>query len=144
MPTSAHQKCNEVLGQLHAKRLDATRIGVVGRQSCCSVIVQLKWTSGIYHAACHAVVLDGEAATDILESLYKGAFFTLQTLQYVRSGEYPHTKSELAKQLEGNEARILEVNRDWDTNRPSNEAEMRELTDLILGWAEGIICSSCK
>ena len=100
--------------------------------------------SGIYHAACHAVVFDGEAATDILESLYKGAFFTLQALQYVRTGEYPHTKSELAKQLEGDEARILEVNRDWDTNRPSNEAEMRELTDLILGWAEGIICSSCK
>ena len=89
-------------------------------------------------------MFDGEAATDILESLYKGAFFTLQALQYVRTGEYPHTKSELAKQLEGDEARILEVNRDWDTNRPSNEAEMRELTDLILGWAEGIICPSCK
>ena len=50
--------------------------------------------SGIYHATCHAVVFDGEAATDILESLYKGAFFTLQALQYVRTGEYPHTKSE--------------------------------------------------
>ena len=34
-------------------------------------------TSGIYHAACHAVVFDGDAAIDILESLYKGAFFTL-------------------------------------------------------------------
>jgi hypothetical protein len=72
------------------------------------------------------------------------SFFTLQALQYVRTGEYPYTKSELAKQLEGDEARILEVNRDWDTYRPSNEAVMRELIDLILGWAEGIICSSCK
>lgn len=29
--------------------------------------------SGIYHAACHAYVFDGEAADDILESLFKGA-----------------------------------------------------------------------
>lgn len=53
-------------------------------------------------------MFDGEAAVDILRSLYKSAFFTLQALQFARTGEYPHTKSELAKLLEGDEARILE------------------------------------
>ena len=100
--------------------------------------------SGIYHAACHALVFDGEEAVHILASLYKGAFFTLQALQFARTGEYPHTKSELAKLLDGGEARILEINRDWDRRCPSNDAEMGELTDLILGWAEGVIRSNCE
>ena len=72
------------------------------------------------------------------------AFFTLQALQYARTGEYPHTKFELARLLEGDEACILEINRDWDRRCPSNDAEMRELTDLILGWTEGVIRSNCE
>ena len=98
--------------------------------------------SGIYHSACHAIVFDGEAAIDILESLFKSAFFTLQALHYARTGEYPHTKSELAMFLEGDEACILEINCNWDKHHPSNEAEMRELVDLILGWAKDVICSA--
>ena len=52
--------------------------------------------SGIYHAACHAFVFDGEAVDDILESLFKGAFFTLQALHFLRTETYPRTKAELA------------------------------------------------
>ena len=57
--------------------------------------------SGIYHAACHAYVFDGDAADDVLKSLFKGAFFTLQALQFARTGVYPHSKAELADKLEG-------------------------------------------
>ena len=35
-----------------------------------------------------------------------------------RTGAYPRTKAELAAQLEGDEARILEVGRDWQAHRP--------------------------
>ena len=95
--------------------------------------------SGIYHAACHAYVFDGDAADDALESLSKGAFFTLQALQFARTGVYPHTKAELADQLEGDEAHILEVGRDWQMHRPKDDDERRELVDLLLRWAEDVM-----
>lgn len=95
--------------------------------------------SGIYHATCHACVFDGDTADGILESLFKGAFFTLQALQFARTGAYPRTKAELATQLEGDEARILEVGRDWQAHRPKDDVERRELVDLLLRWSEGVI-----
>lgn len=95
--------------------------------------------SGIYHAACHAYVFDGDTADGILESLFKGAFFALQALQFARTGAYPRTKAELAAQLEGDEARILEAGRDWQTRRPKDDIERRELVDLLLRWSEGVI-----
>lgn len=88
--------------------------------------------SGIYHAACHAYVFDGEAADDILESLFKGAFFTLQALQFARTGFYPRTKAELANQLDGDEARILEIGRDWQVYPPSDDGRRKQLIDLLL------------
>lgn len=93
--------------------------------------------SGIYHAACHAFVFDSDAVDDILESLFKGAFFALQALQFARTGSYPHTKAELANQLDGDEARILDVARDWQAYRPSDDAERKRLIDLLLRWSEG-------
>lgn len=95
--------------------------------------------SGIYHAACHAFVFDGAAASEILESLFKGAFFTLQALQFVRTGVYPPTKAELVSQLEGDEARILEIGRNWQKHQPINDDQQRELVNLLLRWSEGII-----
>lgn len=95
--------------------------------------------SGIYHATCHAYVFDSDAADSILESLFKGAFFSLQALQFARTGAYPRTKAELAAQLESDEARILEVGRDWQAHRPKDDVERRELVDLILRWSEGVI-----
>lgn len=95
--------------------------------------------SGIYHTTCHACVFDGDTADGILESLFKGAFFTLQALQFARTGAYPRTKAELAAQLEGDEARILEVGRDWQAHRPKDDVERRELVGLLLRWSEGVI-----
>ena len=95
--------------------------------------------SGIYHATCHACVFDGDTADGILESLFKGAFFTLQALQFARTGVYPRTKAALADELEGDEARILEVGRDWQAHRPKDDVERRELVGLLLRWSEGVI-----
>lgn len=95
--------------------------------------------SGIYHATCHAYVFDGDAADGILKSLFKGAFFSLQALQFARTGAYPRTKTDLAAQLEGDEARILEVGRDWQTHCPKDDVERRELVELLLRWSEGVI-----
>lgn len=95
--------------------------------------------SGIYHAACHAFVFDGDAVDDILESLFKGASFALQALQFARTGFYPRTKAELANQLDGDEARILRIGRDWQVCRPSDDGGRKQLIDLLLRWSEGVL-----
>ena len=95
--------------------------------------------SGIYHAVCHASVFDGDAVDGILEALFKGAFFTLQALQFARTGVYPRTKAALADELEGDEARILAIGRDWSVFRPADVAARRDLVDLLLRWSEGVL-----
>lgn len=95
--------------------------------------------SGIYHAACHACVFDGDSADGILESLFKGAFFALQALQFARTGAYPRAKAELACLLDGDDARILAIGRDWDSHRPANDDDRRDLVDLLLRWSEGVV-----
>lgn len=95
--------------------------------------------SGVYHAACHAYVFDGDAADEIIASLFKGAFFTLQALQFARTGAYPRTKAELAQQLEGDEARILAIGRDRPAHRPADDAERRDLVDTLLRWSERVV-----
>lgn len=97
--------------------------------------------SGIYHAVCHALVFDGEAADDILGSLFKGAFFVLQASWFARTGVYPSTKAELAGLLEGDEARILEIGRNWEACRPSCEGERKDLAGLLLRWSGDMIVS---
>lgn len=86
-------------------------------------------------------MFDGNVASDILESLFKGAFFTLQALQFARTGTYPHTKAELERQLEGDEARILEIGRNWQEHQPANDDQQRELVNLLLRWSEQILLS---
>lgn len=95
--------------------------------------------SGVYHAVCHALAFDGPAADGILASLCKGAFFTLQARQFARTGVYPRTKAELARLLDGDEARILEIGRDWDAARPADDAERAALADLLLRWSRQVI-----
>lgn len=63
----------------------------------------------------------------------------MQALHFARTGEYPHTKSELSRVLEGNEARILDISRNWETHRPKSKAEQDELADLLLNWSEAIM-----
>ena len=95
--------------------------------------------SGIYHAACHAYVFDSDEVDGVLESLFKGAFFVLQALQFARTGEYPSTKAKLATQLEGEEAFILEIAHNWEKYRPNDHIQRREVVNLLLHWAEKTI-----
>lgn len=123
--------------------------------------------SGIYHAACHAAIFDG-GADEILRSLFKGAFFTMQAIHFARTGVYPRSKAELARILKreseteatnrseettpdtnpaarptrreiATDARILAIGRDWEAHRPATNLERQELTDLLLAWAGGIV-----
>lgn len=95
--------------------------------------------SGIYHATCHASVFSNNAMNDVLKSLFKNAFFTLQALQFVRTGVYVRTKAELASQLKDDELYILEIGCDWQAHCPTNPAEQRAIVDLLLRWSEGVL-----
>ena len=95
--------------------------------------------SGIYHAACHALVFDGKMAPGILAQLYKNAFFVLQALQFAKTGVYPHTKAELSKLLDGDTALVLETTRNWKMGCMSDEAET---VDLLVRWARGVMSFS--
>lgn len=75
----------------------------------------------------------------LLDSLCKGTFFILQVLHFARTDEYPHTKSELSRVLEGNKAYILGVNRNWETHRPESKTEQDALANLLLNWSEAIM-----
>ena len=97
--------------------------------------------SGIYHAACHALVFDGEGAVDALEPLFKGTFFVLQALQFARTGSYPRTKAEAAEFLDGDDALILEIGCEWENHRPSDETGLAEHIDLLIRWAGDVMCS---
>lgn len=97
--------------------------------------------SGVYHAACHAYVFDGEAVDDILGSLFKGAFFTLQALEFARTGRYFASKAELAERLEGDDACVLQIGRAWPDLHPSCDDERRGLVDLLLRWSKGVIAN---
>lgn len=70
---------------------------------------------------------------------YKGASFALQALQFAREGFYPRTKADLANQLDGDEARILRIGRDWQVCRPSDDVGRKQLIDLLLRWSEGAL-----
>ena len=87
--------------------------------------------SGIYHAACRTLAFDWAEALAILEQLFKGAFFVLQALQFARTGAYPRTKAELSEHLEGEEALVLEVGRNWETHILSDDAELAGLAALL-------------
>ena len=99
--------------------------------------------SGVYHGACHSYVFDGEAADAILGALFKGSFFTLQALHFARTGSYPCDKASLAPLLEGDEARILDIARTWESHRPQTDDERLALVDLLLRWSGAIISESC-
>ncbi len=78
--------------------------------------------SGIYHLCCHTAVHE-PSNTIIIESLYKGAFFILQALHYLRSGDYISTKKELSAKLHDDEKTILDVS--MHLHRYQNRSQMK-------------------
>ncbi len=65
--------------------------------------------------ACHQYLFGGESSgTEELRPLYKAAFFILQLIEYLRSGEYRRTKAALAQHLTGEEKLLPETDMKWD------------------------------
>jgi len=99
--------------------------------------------SGIYHACCHTW-LHGEktALANVLKGHYKGTFFILQGLYYLRDGEYIGNKKELLLKLEGAEREILEIGMDW-ADYGEKVADNPDLYyEKIIGWCSEILADT--
>jgi hypothetical protein len=64
--------------------------------------------NNLYHEICHRFIHGDEAANvSCLPFTYKGVFFILQNLHYLRTGEFVGTKAELLNRLDGNDRTVL-------------------------------------
>ena len=65
--------------------------------------------NNLYHAVCHTRIHGGrDASMASLPAIYKGVFFILQGMHYLRSGRYIATKAELLEHLEGTDRDVME------------------------------------
>ena len=64
--------------------------------------------SGLHHYTAYLYVSGDEAErAEALNGVYKGFFFAMQVVHYLRAGTYPRTKQELFAMLGGGEAELL-------------------------------------
>lgn len=94
--------------------------------------------AGIYHACCHSFVHD-EGYAACLKEFYKGTFFLLQAIYYLRSGAYIHSKKELLSLLEGEEREILSLSMNWDSQQDVVLAAPEPYAEKLIAWCAGAI-----
>jgi len=92
--------------------------------------------SGLYHSCCHTY-LHGEAQA--LREIYKGAFFILQGIYYLRNNRYIGNKNELLPLLDGVERQILAISMDWDGYQDKLLANPDEYFNFIILWCSNVL-----
>lgn len=93
--------------------------------------------SGLYHACCHSY-LHGDP--EELKDIYKGVFFILLGLYYLRHGRYISHKAELIPLLAGVEREILETSFRWEAHQDNVRADPGGYYALMLGWCADVLC----
>lgn len=94
--------------------------------------------SGLYHAACHAYIHEQYHA-DVLQGLYKGVFFLLQSVCYLHEGAYVHSKGELLPLLSGVEAEILSISMHWESHKEVAAENPDAYYDRLIRYTAGIM-----
>ena len=90
--------------------------------------------NNLYHEICHRYIhADQERNIQALPFTYKGAFYILQNLHYLRSGEFLGTKAELLKRLDGIDRDVLE--RLMSYSRGEN-CDFAESYELLFHWCQ--------
>ena len=65
--------------------------------------------NNLYHEICHRYIhASPDRNAEALSGTYKGVFFILQTVYYLRHGQYIATKAELLPLLEGKDRAVME------------------------------------
>lgn len=96
--------------------------------------------SAMYHALCHTYIHgDSDARIAAICGAYKGSFFILQLLHYLRTGYYPLSKKELLPLLDGDERKILETCIALKDGSPLSEASEKGHFDLLIRWCARVL-----
>ena len=90
--------------------------------------------NNLYHEICHRYIhAPMEKSIRILPVTYKGVFFILQNLHYLRSGQFLGTKAELLNHLDGKDRavidRLLQYNR-------GESCDFAESYELLFTWCQ--------
>ena len=91
--------------------------------------------SGLHHFTAYLYVSgeeDGRA--EELKGVYKGWFFAMQVVEYLRSGLYARSKKELLARLSGEEAELLRLGMDAAHYAARKKENPDALFQLMLGW----------
>ena len=91
--------------------------------------------SGLHHSVAWMYV-SGDTGTraEVLKGAYKGFFFAMQVIEYLRSGVYAQAKRELLSRLSGVEAELLRLSMDPDAYRERQERDPDGLFQGVLTW----------
>ena len=88
----------------------------------------------LYHELCHRYIYRGpEKSAASLPGTFKGVFFILQNLHYLRTGSFVQTKKDLLPLLEGKDKTVLQ--RSLELSRVETFA-FAESFDLLLTWCQ--------
>ena len=88
----------------------------------------------IYHGCSHNFLHTEQA--EILQGLYKGAFFILQAKIYCETGQYPHNKNEMKDKLHGGDKAVFEGILNVSKISQDN---FESCTKILLCWAKDVI-----
>ena len=92
--------------------------------------------SGIHHLVAY-LYISGDPATraDDVKGLYKSFFFSIQLMEYLRSGIYAGSKTELLTRLSGEEATLLRLGMDPEYYEERKQNSPDSLFQLLLEWS---------
>ncbi len=94
--------------------------------------------AGLYHPLVHTYIYADDAVkAEFIRAAFKGAFFVLQSSQYLRTGVFAPSRKALCVELSGDERTIAEAGvpgSDW-----LDKHSVAEAYDLLLQWARSIL-----
>ena len=95
--------------------------------------------NNLYHEICHRYIhATPDKSVTKLPVAYKGVFFILQNLYYLKHGEYIATKTELLSLLDGKNHAVLERSIEFDHGISHDFSESFE---LLFGWCQDVLKS---
>ena len=90
--------------------------------------------NNLYHEICHRYIhAPRDRSIQALPFTYKGVFFILQNLHYLRTGIFAPTKAELLTQLTGNDKAVLERLMQYHTGE---DCDFEESFELLFHWCQ--------
>jgi hypothetical protein len=90
--------------------------------------------NNLYHEICHRYI-HGNKENNVaaLPGTYKGVYFILQNLYYLKSGEFITRKAELLKKLDGKDRDVLARSIDLGSG---NAYDFKETFALLFSWCQ--------